>query len=233
MPPTLEDLKGRLLRGGVAQRHSKRYIAELHDHFYDLFAEARAAGTSPDRAASEALSRLGGVDVLAAAMVGRPELQSLSARSPALAYLIVPTSALVLGVLFTLAALVALCGAGRSSTWLVAVASVLVPGVNRCLPLVLGWATLWGACQRGAKPIWPASSLVLLAVASVTGQVAVTLPAVGAPGEIDFLPSLGPDHVAATIAQVALDLCLMLAPIAALKMWRARSALPGSEGDRP
>ena len=55
----------RLLEGGVAYRHVRRYVTELKDHYEDLKAESLARGSNADQAEAEAGSRLGDPERLA------------------------------------------------------------------------------------------------------------------------------------------------------------------------
>lgn len=75
-------LNERLLAGGIAPRHVRRYIGELRDHFDDLVAEALHAGASPAKAEAEAERRLGNESELARGMLERRELRSLATRFP-------------------------------------------------------------------------------------------------------------------------------------------------------
>jgi len=80
--PRFDRLSERLLHAGIAPRHVHRYARELRDHFDDLVREEKAGGATRELAETRALSRLGNDDDLAAAMLSRPELRSLTARYP-------------------------------------------------------------------------------------------------------------------------------------------------------
>jgi hypothetical protein len=80
--PCFDRLSEQLLQAGVAPHHVRRYARELSDHFDDLVREERREGADRALAETRALSRLGSEDVLAQAMLSRPELRSLAARFP-------------------------------------------------------------------------------------------------------------------------------------------------------
>lgn len=78
----LRELRERLLRAGVAPRHVRRYLTELHEHWADLAAEEQRAGHNRAEAETLALARLGTVEDLARTMIERRELRSWTARAP-------------------------------------------------------------------------------------------------------------------------------------------------------
>ena len=82
MQRRLVELRERLLRAGIARRHVKRYLSELADHFADLCAEEESAGRELNSAAVAALERLGPTELLAQAMLAKPELRAWCARVP-------------------------------------------------------------------------------------------------------------------------------------------------------
>lgn len=88
------ELRERLLRAGVAPRHVRRYLAELTDHLADLRAEEERAGRSRADAEAAALVRLGSMEDLARAMIGKRQLQSWSARAPWAMFGLAPVSLL-------------------------------------------------------------------------------------------------------------------------------------------
>jgi len=58
MASWLRELRERLLRAGVAPRHVRRYMTELHEHWSDLTAEEERAGRNRADAEAHALARL-------------------------------------------------------------------------------------------------------------------------------------------------------------------------------
>ena len=69
-----------LLNGGVSSAAVTRTMAELYDHYEDLEAEAIESGCSQEAATSEALARLGDVQVLADEVLRHPEFKSWAFR---------------------------------------------------------------------------------------------------------------------------------------------------------
>ena len=92
-----ESMRLELLRGGVSPIFAERTIIELSEHYEDLERDALDSGLASDEAARVARATLGTDQVLAAAVLARPELLSWSRRWPTLA-LCVRTAA-VIGVL--------------------------------------------------------------------------------------------------------------------------------------
>ena len=86
----LSGLEHELLRSGISPRHVRRTIAELNDHYDDLYRSAVAAGADEDTARNDALSSMGDLRELAGEMRARPELRSWAFRYPHLALLVYP-----------------------------------------------------------------------------------------------------------------------------------------------
>ena len=81
-----EALKLDLLQGGVAPVYIARTLLELEVHYTDLEQDALAAGLSREEAERVALTALGSVRHIAAAVLARPELREWSVRYPRVAY---------------------------------------------------------------------------------------------------------------------------------------------------
>jgi hypothetical protein len=94
MPAPFEILGERLLRDGVAPRHVRAYLTELREHLADLIEQECAAGGDAREALRRARAALGDDATLAAAMLARPGVRSLTARAPpvAMILLLVPLS---------------------------------------------------------------------------------------------------------------------------------------------
>jgi hypothetical protein len=104
-----EALRLELLRGGTANLYVERTLRELADHYEDLERASLAAGCTNEEAAQRAGAQLGSAQLIAAAVLARPELRSWSRRWPMVAFC--ARSAAALGVL---PALPVLYVAGRS-----------------------------------------------------------------------------------------------------------------------
>jgi len=92
-----EALGLELQRGGIAKIYVERTLRELADHYDDLERAALAAGCSRDEAARLASGQLGSADVIASAVLARPELRCWSRRWPTVAFCV--RSAAAIGVL--------------------------------------------------------------------------------------------------------------------------------------
>jgi hypothetical protein len=84
------DLAETLLKGGIAPRHVRRYLAELREHLDDLTAEQRAAGYDGEDAVCRARVRLGSDQELSAAMLEQKQFRSWAARAPWAVFLLLP-----------------------------------------------------------------------------------------------------------------------------------------------
>src|SRR6185503_18450029 len=85
-----EALREILLKGGVAPRHVRRYLAELSEHLDDLTEKQRALGYDGEDATSRARALLGEDSELAAAMLEQKSLRSVPARMPWLVFGFLP-----------------------------------------------------------------------------------------------------------------------------------------------
>jgi hypothetical protein len=96
MRPQFETLRETLLRAGIAPRHVRRYLDELGHHFDDIVREEAAKGSPRAEAETVAQARLGSEDALAAALLDRPGLRSISARFPWAVFGLGPVATLLL-----------------------------------------------------------------------------------------------------------------------------------------
>jgi len=97
-----EDLREILLKGGVAPRHVRRYLAELTEHLDDLTEKQRAQGYEGEDAELRARALLGEDRELAAAMLEQKSLRSLPARAPWAIFGILPPFAATAAMLVPL-----------------------------------------------------------------------------------------------------------------------------------
>jgi hypothetical protein len=133
-----EALRLELQRGGIAKVYVERTLRELADHYDDLERAARAAGWSSDEAARLARGQLGSSQVIASAVLSRPELRCWSRRWPTVALCV--RSAAAIGVL---PALPVLYAAGRRddiARWGGAIGAALV--LMSSLLSWLDWMTM-------------------------------------------------------------------------------------------
>ena len=94
------NLEDRLLRGGIAPRHVKRYLRELSEHLADLTAAQRDAGFDAEDAAARARAALGPDQELADAMLKQRDFRSLPARFPWAVFSLVPLLVTIAGTAF-------------------------------------------------------------------------------------------------------------------------------------
>ncbi len=93
--PDFQELRSRLLQGGVAPRHVRRALGEMRDHYDDLVDEAVANGVSEDAARDAAVQRLGTMDDVVTGLLACRELRTWPYRYPGLAVLVYPLACLL------------------------------------------------------------------------------------------------------------------------------------------
>lgn len=107
-----EDLKEKLLLGGIAPRHVRRYLRELEEHLADLTEAQRKAGLNDADAAMVARAQLGADEALAQAMIMQRDFRSVSARFPWVVFGLAPPVLLLLGFMLWAVAFLILSLAG-------------------------------------------------------------------------------------------------------------------------
>jgi hypothetical protein len=162
----------RLFRAGVAPQHVVRVVSELESHFEDLVAEGRASGLTLSESESQAASRLGSDDVIAASILSRPELQSWSRRRPWLAFALLPLISLPVAFVVSMAAAVS---AFKLSVHLLG-SSWEHPGLTPQICEAIQGFALWVApaltagvaclvaARRRAPVVWPIMGCILIAL---------------------------------------------------------------------
>lgn len=86
----LKELKGKLLRKGMAPEYVNRLIQELSEHQEDLKSREFAEHQDPRIADMMAARRLGGVDELADTICGRMRERTFIGRHPWVSYVLLP-----------------------------------------------------------------------------------------------------------------------------------------------
>lgn len=235
MTAPFDDLRERLLRAGIAPRHVRRYLAELSDHIADLATEEHIAGRSCADAQAAALQRIGGVDALATAMIGRRELQSWSSRAPWAMFGLVPP--LLLAGAYLIACLILWSG---WSLFLPAADTPFGPrlhgvavvyfGLGKLLyfgaPVLLGWGIALIAARQRMGALWPTAGLLVTAWLAASARVHARRPLL--PGGVG---SISMDLAATRGAQLLAILCLAALPYCIWRLLGARSVSaepPGS-----
>ncbi|MGK9236337.1 hypothetical protein KXS07_31435 [Inquilinus limosus] len=196
MQRPFEELRERLLFAGVAPRHVHRYISELEEHLADL-TDKLMDWSADTRAEAErlALARIGSTDVLAEAMLARPEFRSWAARLPWCAFVLVPPVILAACVTTTVLLLIlatrSLGFAGDPNVhpvppaWF-GILSQAAAGFNTyVLPVLLGWAIAIAAARQRVGLVWPILGMIAIAFLGSITSLEVVLPALpGAGGRI-------------------------------------------------
>lgn len=178
----LRELREQLLRAGVAPRHVRRYVTELHEHWLDLVAEEERGGRTRAEAEGLARSRLGRVEDLARAMTERPELRSWTARAPWLVLGAGPALALAAG--WATALLILWTGWNwflpGSPTPFVRLHGFEIAyfGVGRMLyfsaPVLAGWGMIVVARRQRVRAVGPViPGCLVVALMGATGTVHV------------------------------------------------------------
>jgi hypothetical protein len=231
MAKPFDELRERLLRGGVAPRHVRRYLSELGDHLADLTAEGECAGHNREDAESAALVRLGRMDDLASAMIAQRQYQSWCVRAP--------WAVLGLAPLFGLAGAWFIALFILWSGWTIFLPAADSPfirihgfaifyfGVGRMIyfgaPLLIGWGVGLIAARQRLQTSWPVAGLVLIALMGGTAQVNASRTAVASGvGHISMGFALGSSvqGIAGSLVHALVILSLTVLPYLA---WRLRS----------
>ena len=101
-----DDLREKLLVGGIAPRHVRRYLAELNEHLDDLIREQHGCGYDGEDARLRARARLGSDEELASAMLEQKQFRSIAARAPWAVFGLLPPIA-AMAAFFALMAILA------------------------------------------------------------------------------------------------------------------------------
>ncbi len=232
MSKPFHQISERLLRGGVAPRHVRRYVAELAEHLADLTAEEERAGRNRADAESAAIARLGNTDDLASAMIEQRRFQSWCARAPWVMFGLAPL--LLLAGAWFLALFILWSGwniflPGAETPFVrISGPAILYFGVGRMIyfgaPVFVGWGIMLLAARQRLRAIWPIIGLNLIAFLGIMGQVQVHPPTV--PGGVRHV---GMSLATARLFQIGpfgLVHALVILSLALLPylVWRLRNA---------
>ena len=227
-----DPLRERLLKGGIAPRHVRRYLGELEDHLVEL---TRCGGV----AAIRARALLGPDEELADAMLKQRDFRSISSRFPWLVFGIVPPLALILGFLLLLVAIMLVGFASGAivpdkkiplpiPSWFDWAASSLMFTANFLIPAMLGALLAWMAQRQRMRLLWPLLGMAAILLLNLHGEFDAGTRHLGITlgtmldlrlsyhfGKGPFRPT-GTSHWPTLLGQAAL-LCLP-----AIWLWRAR-----------
>lgn len=229
MRPEFDDLRERLLRGGVRPALARRYVAELSDHYEDLLETE-----TPEAA----LRRLGSSEPLAAAMLAQPGVRSWTARAPwatlTLAPLMALVAASVLPALLLFLAVRAFAAdldyghAALPGTWPYKVLDLLYAFNEHLLPILVGWGFVTLAWRQRAGVGWLCSGAALTAL--VGGGLFLMIDwNVGYPANVRFGVGLQFAPIFTTVWGRSLErgvvnLLIILLPYAVLRCGRRGSS---------
>jgi hypothetical protein len=177
-----ENLRETLLKGGIAPRHVRRYLAELSEHLDDLVGQQHALGYDGEDAAVRARARLGEDRELAAAMLEQKSLRSLPARAPWLIFGLLPPVAGIIVAFVVISPLVLIAnglhmvapGGIDAPGWFRTLAFAITGAGNLALGplLAAGFAML--AFRQRMSLTWPL--VAILAIALLDLQFAAHFP---------------------------------------------------------
>lgn len=174
------NLREQLLRAGIAPRHARRYIAELRHHHDDLVAEECAHGVTGAAANAAAVARLGSNDELAAALLAKPGMRSVTARYPWLVFAILPPLAVIAGLVLLVIGM-QLIGIRTGiyiprhgyllpvPVWFVRTVSGVMFAVNFVIVPLAGALLALAAQRQRMKLFWPLLGVALLLLLGVHG----------------------------------------------------------------
>src|SRR5215470_17986671 len=193
----LESLSERLLRAGVAHRHVRRYMRELHDHFEDALREELAKGSDRSLAEQAAWAQLGNEEELARSVLTQPALRSTAARFSALVFGAAPVFIWVASLALTLFGLVVLDDTydiARLPSWHWFLGSwyALFLLCVRVLPVILGVLLLIASARQRTALYWPIIGTAIVALLGGTIDVDLTLAATPGASELSLHSTLLP-----------------------------------------
>jgi hypothetical protein len=174
-----DNLAETLLKGGIAPRHVRRYLAKLREHLEDLTEQQRTAGYDREDAAIRARARLGGDSELVAAMLEQKQFRSWAARAPWAVFLLLPPVTAIAASMLFIGPLVLLgkhynflqMHAPPPPQWFQLLAIDVVAIANLAvMPLVAALFAAIAARQR-LKLVWPLAATLLLLAAFIHSDV--------------------------------------------------------------
>jgi hypothetical protein len=173
-----EGLREILLKGGVAPRHVRRYLAELCEHLDDLTEKQRTLGYEGEDAQLRARALLGEDRELAVAMLEQKSLRSITARAPWLIFGLLPP---VFGIVASFALIAPLAviarifhmatpGSIHAPGWFQTLAFGLTGLGNLALEPALAVGFVFLASRQRISWLWPLLAIVLIALLDLQFQ---------------------------------------------------------------
>ncbi len=228
------ELQERLLMGGVAPRHVRRYLKELGDHLADLAAEEKSVGLNRQQAESTALARLGSIEELAVAMIEQRQFRAWSSRAPWAAFGLAPL--LALGAAWFAALFILWSG------WNIFLPGAVTPFgagpihgfaniyfqfgkmIYFFAPVFIGWGVALAVARQRLSIGWPTLGLAFLSLAGAAARVhAVHAVLSGGAAQVGISFSIG--NSSGDIAQGLLRALVLLSLMALpYLIWRLQRA---------
>jgi hypothetical protein len=165
MSAQFEALEARLLRGGVAPRHVKRFLRELDEHLADIADAQTAAGHDAPAVAAHARAALGPDDELADAMLKQRDFRSFSARFPWFVFGVMPVLTLALVVPWHIPALAVLSKLSAPTLFPTLAEMVSFTG-NFFLVPAIGLLFVLVARRQCFSLVWPVVSTAIILILS-------------------------------------------------------------------
>jgi len=221
----LDRLAERLLREGIAYRHVRRYVGELHDHYEDMVHAEVNRGAGDAEAHALALARLGDMDHLAQVMITRPELQALAGRYPRLWNGCAPTVIWFGMGIATVLAVIGFAGllsqmgllpegGSPALALLQKPADAFLFFIVRILPIFVGGLMIVGAVRQRSGLFWPLLGAAFLAAVAAVSVATVSIPlAPDVQGEFRLAFGFASKELPQVILRTAGIFALMLTPI--------------------
>ncbi len=219
-----DSLRERLIQGGVARRHVKRTLTELHDHYDDALDDGLAQGLSREAAAEAAWQRLGAEDEIVGNVLARPELQSLPARYPRAVFGAGPmvlwffatllSGFLIVGVLKGLQFVGVLPPprTGIEPLWLQNLMTAVVYFYMRILPVIISATMVIAAARHGLAFRWALAGGISVAALSAFSTFSLIFPTVvGESGELSLGFGLSAEELPGALALITAYVMLILA----------------------
>lgn len=210
MPRPFKDVYEKLLQGGVAPRHARRYECELTEHLDDLVAMQKARGYEGEDAFLRARALLGPDDDLTEAMLSRRQFRSLSARAPWLVFGVAPLfviAGLLTGVGFTMVGLWYFGLAGhvpKGAPWLTDIVRLWCGMVTVATgPLAATFFMILAWRQRMALR-WPMVAVFIVALLTAFMTFVVKMPLLHKAGEFSVGFSASAPQLWGTLARFCL-----------------------------
>jgi hypothetical protein len=224
-------LNERLLCGGIAPRHVRRYIAELRDHFDDLVDDGVRGGATRADAQAEAQRRLGSEDELAHVMMERPELRALTKRHPwavfGLGPVVLLAGGLAAAILLEGGALTLIGAVYRNPhhlpppSWFMDALAAWNALPTIAGPLVIAGFLLLAGLRLGVSRGWIATGVIVTCV--LGGFQELTFTETGYHGELELASGLVPPFPHMTLGIVRATINLLLVGSAAWILSRRRA----------